>query len=1169
MTNIKLIKIAFLAVVFCNVAVDISHKILLQNIAFKIFDGSEQVVFISVINSMILLPFLLLFSVSGYISDKYDKKDVLIYGALSSFSLSLLMIIAYSISSFYLAMFVLFLLAVQSTIYSPAKFGIIINLYKKENLAKGNSFVQAVSMISILFTMGLFSYMFESIYGANSFELITSKEELLNKFLPLTYYISLIALVEMSVSFLILKKISTAHVVDSHKSFNKSDYMKGKLLIHNLKYINANSIVFLSVIGLSIFWGISQGILAVFPAYAKEYLHITDVFVINAVLAASGVGIGLGSYLYSKISRNYIETGTIPFAAIGIALMIYLSVQVETTSGLIMSFLAFGFFGGLFVVPLNSLVQFNSNIENLGTVLAGNNWYQSVFMFTVLVMTTVVSLYNFDVLNTIYILLLLTIVGAVYTVIKLPQSLIYFFVKFFLGLKYKLEVTGLKNIPSTGGVLLLGNHVSWIDWAVIQMSMPRKIKFVMDKDIYDKWFLKWFLKLFHVIPIAASSSRNTIKIVARELDEGNVVVLFPEGSITRNGHLGEFKRGFELVLKQTHNEIPVVAFYIRGLWESMFSRANKKFIQSYRTNSVTISYSEIIQKEKATVESVKHKVMSLTIESWSEHIKVLQSIPLEVIDKMKEVKDHVIVADSTNIELSGYKFLSAAILFKNLLKKSVQGNNVGLLLPASAAGTFINMSVLMLGKTAVNINYTADTEDVVKNIRASQIKTLISSRKFIDKLQDRGINLEWVSDEVEVIYLEDLKNSISKIKGILTYLCVKFLPSFALKAIHVKKVDIDSTALIMFSSGSEGTPKGIELSHMNILGNTQQIASVLNVNDDDVLVGSLPLFHAFGICVTTFFPLIEGIKMVAHPDPTDGLAIGKMVNKYKATIMCGTSTFYRLYIMNKKLTPLMFESLRYVVSGAEKLSPKVKKDFKTKFGKDILEGYGTTETSPVASCNLPNILNKEDEIQIGSKTGTVGLPLPGTSFKIVDPKSFDPLGIGEEGMVLIGGVQVMKGYLNNEAKTNSVIKTIDNISWYVTGDKGKLDSDGFLSIIDRYSRFAKLGGEMVSLGAIESKLLTLIEKEDVDYVAISEKDEKKGEKVILLLSGMTQQEVDSLKVKVIKTFDNKLMIPTSYKIIEEIPKLGSGKKDYGKAKKLISRNDEVNGFCTDVGVEKE
>jgi len=1146
----KLMRIAFLSVIFCNVAVDISHKILLQNIAFKIFNGSEQVVWISIINSLILLPFLLLFSVSGYISDKYDKKDVLIYGALSSFTLSVLMIFAYSISNFYLAMGILFLLAVQSTIYSPAKFGIIINLYQKENLAQGNSFVQAVSMISILFTMGLFSFLFESMYSVNAFELITSKEILLHKFLPLTYYVSLIALVEMAVSFLILRKIKSNHTVDTDKSFNTEEYVKGKLLLHNLKFINKNSVIFLSVMGLSVFWGISQGLLAVFPAYAKEYLDITNVFVINAVLAASGIGIGLGSYFYSKMSKNYIETGTIPIAAVGMAVMIYTSVHVDSTWALILSFMAFGFFGGLFVVPLNSLVQFNSKIENLGTVLAGNNWYQSVFMFSILVMTTVVSLYNFDTLSTIYILLLFTVMGAFYTVVKLPQSLIYFFIKFFIGLKYRLEVTGLKNIPSSGGVLLLGNHVSWLDWAVLQMSMPRRVKFVMDKNIYDKWFLTWFLKLFDVIPIAASSSRSTIKTVARQLDEGNVVVLFPEGTITRNGHLGEFKKGFELILKQTQKDIPVVAFYIRGLWESMFSRANKKFIKSYRTNTVTVSYSQVIKKELAKAQFVKHKVIDLTTHSWSEHIKNLQSIPLEIVDKMKEVKNNIIAADTSGVELSGYKFLTVSILFKNLFKKTIKGENVGLLVPTSVAGAFVNTSVLMLGKTAVNINYTTDLDAVLKSIQAAQIQTVISSRKFIEKLKERGINIDTVLKEVDVIYLEDLKSTISKVKSIATFLSVIFLPSFLLKKMHVKKVATHTTALIMFSSGSEGVPKGIELSHMNILGNTQQIASVLNVNDDDIIVGSLPLFHAFGICVTTFFPLIEGIKMVAHPDPTDGLAIGKLVHKYKATIMCGTSTFYRLYVLNKKITPLMFESLRYVVAGAEKLSLKVKKDFKVKFAKDILEGYGTTETSPVASCNLPNILSPKLETQLANKEGTVGLPLPGTSFKIVDPNDFADLDIEDEGMVLIGGVQVMKGYLNNEAKTNSVIKSIDGKSWYVTGDKGKLDKDGFLTIVDRYSRFAKLGGEMISLGAIESKLVNIIDNENVDYVITSIENEKKGEKIVLLISGICDEELGVLKAKIIKAFDNNLMIPSSYKIIDEIPKLGSGKKDYGKAKRL-------------------
>ena len=542
--NINILKFAFLAVIFCNIAVDISHKILLQNIAFKIFDGSAQVVVISVINSLILLPFLMFFSLSGFISDKYDKKNVLVYGALSSFTLSIFMVLAYALGSFNLAMFGLFLLAIQSAIYSPAKFGIIISMYKKENLSRGNSIVQAVSMISILFSIAFFSLIFETMYTSNAYELITSKDELLHKFLPLTYYIVFIGFGELLISFLLLNKIDTKFKTDGKMVFNKDDYLKGKMLKNNLKNITSNQVVFFSVIGISIFWGISQGMLAVFPAYAKEYLNITNVFTINAILASSGIGIAIGSALYSKWTKNYIETGTIPLAALGLSLSVYFALNVDSIFSLLLCFMSFGIFGGLFVVPLNALVQFNSKLSSLGTTLAGSNWFQSLFMFFVLVLTTVVAYNGMDTKSTLYILLVLTVLGALYTIKKLPLSLVHFFVKFIVGLKYKLEVTGLKNIPSTGPLLLLGNHVSWIDWAIIQMSTPREIKFVMDKTIYNKWYLKRFLKFFHVIPIATTSSKDTIQTVARELDAGSVVVLFPEGAIKRNGHLGDFKKWF-------------------------------------------------------------------------------------------------------------------------------------------------------------------------------------------------------------------------------------------------------------------------------------------------------------------------------------------------------------------------------------------------------------------------------------------------------------------------------------------------------------------------------------------------------------------------------------------------------------------------------------------------
>jgi len=389
---------------------------------------------------------------------------------------------------------------------------------------------------------------------------------------------------------------------------------------------------------------------------------------------------------------------------------------------------------------------------------------------------------------------------------------------------------------------------------------------------------------------------------------------------------------------------------------------------------------------------------------------------------------------------------------------------------------------------------------------------------------------------------------MSKVKGLLTLGLVKFLPTWVLSLLYVKGAKLDDTAAILFSSGSEGTPKGIELSHKNMMGNIKQSITLINPNDEDVMLGTLPIFHSFGLTVTTLLPLIEGIPVVCHPDPTDGFGIGKMASKYEATMLFATATFFRLYTRNKKLHPLMFSHLRMVIAGAEKLPLEIREAFKAKFGLDIYEGYGATETTPVASINIPDVLMQDSwKPQIGHKVGTVGLPVPGSSFKIVDPESFEELATGEEGMILIGGTQIMKGYIGDEQKTASVIKELDGIRWYVTGDKGRLDEDGFLTIVDRYSRFAKVAGEMVSLGLVESEIVKVLGEND--QIAISAlPDAKKGEKLVLLLEG--EMELDTLKAQIKAIEMNPLFVPSEYYKVEELPKLGTGKADFKGAKKL-------------------
>jgi acyl-[acyl-carrier-protein]-phospholipid O-acyltransferase/long-chain-fatty-acid--[acyl-carrier-protein] ligase len=289
-------------------------------------------------------------------------------------------------------------------------------------------------------------------------------------------------------------------------------------------------------------------------------------------------------------------------------------------------------------------------------------------------------------------------------------------------------------------------------------------------------------------------------------------------------------------------------------------------------------------------------------------------------------------------------------------------------------------------------------------LEQAEVSTIVTAHKFVAKLKLRGIDVEPLFAGRDVLYMEDIKAGVSKAEGLMTLGMVKLLPTFLLQWMLCKRTDLEDTAAILFSSGSEGAPKGVMLSHRNIMANLRQISDVLNVRDYDKIMATLPLFHAFGLTVTCFMPLIEGIPVICHPDPTDAQNIGKGVARFRATIMCATSTFLRIYSRNSKLHPMMLETLRVVVAGAEKLDPKVRDTFEARFRVPIQEGYGCTETTPVAGVNLPDHLVTDGwTVQVGTKQGTVGLALPGSTFRIVDPDTLEELPTGDDGLILIGG----------------------------------------------------------------------------------------------------------------------------------------------------------------------
>ncbi len=534
---------------------------------------------------------------------------------------------------------------------------------------------------------------------------------------------------------------------------------------------------------------------------------------------------------------------------------------------------------------------------------------------------------------------------------------------------------------------------------------------------------------------------------------------------------------------------------------------------------------------------------------WQNYPATMDPIHVSWLINAKKSKTAFAVADIEGVEIPHKRFLTGVLLFSKKIAEYSPEQNVGLLLPSSGGGAIASMAILSLGKTIVNLNFTAGKKALQSAVDQAEVKNIYTSRKFLDKMQERGMNLESFFPDCKLLMLEDIREEISPLSRIMTLLKAILLPVSLIRKSYFKEISMSDTAAILFSSGSEGSPKGVELSHSNIAANAKQAAIELGAVESDVIMSTLPTFHAFGFAITTLMPLSEGIPIVCHADPKDVVTIASGIQKYSGSILVGTPTFLRMYTINKKISVESMQSLRLVVAGAEKLRTEVREGFENKFNMPVYEGYGTTETSPGASVNLPDI---DSPYKLRNRPGTVGKAFSGTEFRIVNPDTLEPITIGEDGLILIGGPQIMKGYLKMPEKTAEVIEIIDGYRWYRTGDKGHLDEDGFLTIVDRYSRFAKIGGEMISLTTVEEEILDACNEKDLEIAATCLPDQRKGEKIILL---STKNIEKSALTKILSDAKiNPLYYPSSILMVDEIPKLGSGKTDFGATKKIALVN---------------
>jgi len=564
----------------------------------------------------------------------------------------------------------------------------------------------------------------------------------------------------------------------------------------------------------------------------------------------------------------------------------------------------------------------------------------------------------------------------------------------------------------------------------------------------------------------------------------------------------------------------------------------------------SIAYGKLLEGEAASPAGYHEQLLIAAARAFNNHSILEGNLTCSIIRALKEHGSNTMVHDGNDSSSLRFdKLFAAAAALSRLISRKTSRKRVGIVLPPGRGGLVANLAALLAGKVPVNLNFTAGSDAINSSMEQAQIDHLISASAFVEKVSA----FPWFPQE-QMILLDEV---LPPLKPRIFFWLIRFKLFSAKKLASILKIPDeggDDEAVLLFTSGSSGAPKGVMLSHRNVLANVSQFASRLELNHEDKILGCLPLFHSFGSTVTLWYPMLEGIGLVTFPSPLEPPKLAKLIHQHKVTMLLATPTFLRGYM--RRVEPEQLASIKYVITGAEKLPRKLAEAFEKKFGKKVMEGYGLTETSPVANANIPNPENKTRLPLIPSeRAGSVGQLLPGIAVRITNPDNDKPLPVDHSGMIWLHGANIFTGYLNLPEKTAEMLYD----GWLRTGDIGRLDEEGFLYIEGRLSRFSKIGGEMVPHETVEAhinKALGLDSAAEKKITVIGLPDEAKGEVLILLTSlEMDDAALGELRQKLLAAGVAALWIPKKAVPVEEIPALASGKLDIKRCEQLARGED--------------
>jgi len=1102
-------------------------------------------VLVMLANVIFIMPFVFLASLAGQIADRYERSTI-----VKIIKFIEIGIVAISVYGFYNTnLVVLFsciaFMGIHSTFFGPIKYSVLPDKLRKDELLGANGFVEAGTFLSILL-----GTMMGGFYNFNGNFVITIA--------------MIIAVIGFVASFFMPKSNNSNADIKINPNIVEET-------IAMVKYASSKNQVYLAILGISWFWFIGAAIMAQIPSLTRDTLG-ADENVANLFLATFSIGVGVGSFWCNKIFANNITTKYVFITAIGISFfgidlffaskimsISYEPTQLKSISEflsklhylrILLDLFCLAAIGGLYVVPLFAVMQYFTLPAYRSRVIAANNLINSFFMAGSTIILSLLFYMDFSIPSVILMVSMLNMVVAVYIYQLIPDSKVVpmrlwrAIFRLFFDIMYKVEVKGLENYKKAGKrTVIIANHLSYIDPALIASYIPENMQFAINTTIAREWWVKPFLKIVRTYPIEPNNPM-AIKSLIEEVKKDRKIAIFPEGRTSVTGSLMKIYEGPGMIADKA--KATILPIRVDGTQFTRFSKVRKLMRGKFtfrRKITITVlppvkvsAPANLDNRERRKY--IGHSLYDLMSDMMFESSDYKETIFHSLISASKIYGKKSQMMQDIDNNTANYQgiLLKSFILAKLLSRDSEPGEKVGLMLPNMVGSAIAFFSMQAAGRIPAMINFTSGASNVVSSCETAQVKAIYTSRNFVKKAELEVLVDATREAGISIIYLEDLRKYVTTILKI-KCLVASIFPQSYYEMICQDRDDL-KTAVILFTSGTEGKPKAVALSHRNLQANRCQALSRIDFNPYDCAFNALPMFHSFGLMATLIMSL-SGVKTFFYPSPLHYRIIPEIIYDVGATIMFGTDTFLTGYATYAH--PYDFYSLRYVIAGAEKLKPKTRQSWLDKFGVRIFEAYGVTEAAPAIASNTP----------MHDKPGTVGRLMPKIEY-FLQPVE----GISQGGRLCVRGPNIMQGYIKPEnpgvIETPNVEKLGDY--WYDTGDIVSIDDEGYVTILGREKRFAKVAGEMVSLAAVED--LVAATDHDSIHAAVYIEDDKKGEQIVLF---STAQDLTRDKIaKICKEKQcSELHIPKMVVLIKELPVLATGKINYSQliemAKKAMDK----------------